>query len=592
MHDKHHIINLSPLPSTSPLFLLPLLFLGLIHFSNSHNHKLKFTTSEFTSSSSSSTSPTTYFEVTRPIPVPRKQPCSLLLLQHNFAYTYGQPPATSVYTPPSCLTQTPSLIVLEWNATCKGRQFDRIFGVWLGEVELLRVTGIVWTVQKDVTRHSLLFLQSSAFAVYLGNIVDSTYTGVYNVNVSVYFYFESNKQNQGKGQGYVPAFDSPADLILPISRSLPLNDGLWFFIQNSADIQSKEVTIPTKTYRAVVELYLSYHADYEFWYTNPPNDYISKNNLTGLPGNGAFREVRLTIDANVVGAVWPFTVIYTGGVNPLLWRPITGIGSFNLPSYDIEITPFLGNLLDGKSHTYGFGVTNGLELDVWFVDANLHLWLDQKSNTTTGNLINYDAPEFEPNTVSIFSGLDGTLTTNADRHISASSWVESSYGNITSHFSQDLHFLNFMEFSDNGNTQQVKQTIEATYNTYAETPHTVVYTEQLQQNFPLFLYTGVADVVGNNYSLVSNVSLGFNEKWINREKHSFGFVSGSLTNLQNAQGEMKVQGNWVTSGIGSAQQVYKYEGTDGCYFRQVSSSNYTILSDKSVDSSTGESCEK
>ncbi|KAJ3702195.1 hypothetical protein LUZ61_005900 [Rhynchospora tenuis] len=583
--------------ATSPLFLLPLLLLCLIPFSNSHSHKLKFTTSELTSSSSSSTSPTTYFEVTRPIPVPRTQPCSLLLLQHDFAYTYSQPPATSSYTPPSCLTRTPSLIVLEWNATCKGRQFDRIFGVWLGEVELLRsctaeprATGIAWTVQKDVTRYSSLFSQSSTFAVYLGNIVDSTYTGVYHVNVSVYFYFESNKQNQGKGQGHVPAFDSPADLILPISRSLPLNDGLWFLIQNSTDIQSKEVTIPKNTYRAVVEVYLSYHADDEFWYTNPPNDYISKNNLTGLPGNGAFREVILTIDANVVGAVWPFTVIYTGGVNPLLWRPITGIGSFNLPSYDIEITPFLGNLLDGKPRTYGFGVTNGL--DVWFVDANLHLWLDQKSNMTTGNLINYDAPDFVPNTVSIFRDLDGTFTTNADRHISASGWVESSYGNITSHFSQDLHFLNFMEFNDNGNTQQVKQTIDATYNTYAETPHTVVYTEQLQQNFPLFLYTGVADVVGDNYSLVSNVSLGFNEKWINGGKPGFGFGSGSLTNLQNAQGEMKVQDNLVTSGIGSTQQVYKYDGTDGCYFRQVSSSNYTILSDKSKDSSTaGESCE-
>ena len=94
-----------------------------------------------------------------------------------------------------------------------------------------------------------------------------------------------------------------------------------------------------------------------------------------MPGGGSFREVVVSLDGNVVGAVWPFSVIYTGGVNPLLWRPITGIGSFDLPSYDIEVTPLLGTLLDGKSHSVGFSVSNAM--NVWFVDANLHLCLGQ-----------------------------------------------------------------------------------------------------------------------------------------------------------------------------------------------------------------------
>ncbi|KAJ4768025.1 Peptide-N4-(N-acetyl-beta-glucosaminyl)asparagine amidase A [Rhynchospora pubera] len=577
--------------ANSSLFLLILLY--LIPFSNAHLPRFRFTTSPelLASNPNNSFSPTTFFEVTRPIPLPTTQQCSHLLLQHDFGYTYGKPPATSYYIPPSCLTQTPSRIVLQWHATCQGRQFDRIFGVWLGGVELLRSctaeprpNGIVWTVRKDVTRYTSLFYENSTFAVHLGNLIDSTYTGVYHVNVSVQFYFDQQRQNRLSGQHHIPAFSSPADLVLPISRSLPLNDGLWFLIQNSTDIQSKEMSIPSNAYRAVVEVYVSFHSDDEGWYMNPPNNYISKNNITGLPGNGAFREVILKLDGNVVGAVWPFTVIYTGGVNPLLWRPITGIGSFNLPSYDIEITPFLGKLLDGKPHTFGFGVTDAL--DVWYVDANLHLWLDQNTSKTMGTLIKYEAPEYAPSLVSKFRGLDGKFKTEADRIISSAGWVESSYGKIISYVAHELHFKNFMRFKGNGSMQWVNQTIHSSSSTYAKDSYTVIYTEELQQYFPLYLYSGTADKVGDTYSFVSELSLGFDQKQVVGEKGGMGFRFGSWKNLQTAQGNMKVKGNLVTSGIGSTQQVYKYEGTDGCFFRNVSSTNYTILFDKSVDSCT------
>ena len=85
------------------------------------------------------------------------------MLSHDFGFTYGKPPVVANYRfPRQCRRRGSSefsKIVLEWTATCKGRQFDRIFGVWLGGVELLRsctaeprASGIVWTVQKDVTR--------------------------------------------------------------------------------------------------------------------------------------------------------------------------------------------------------------------------------------------------------------------------------------------------------------------------------------------------------------------------------------------------------------------------------------------------------
>ncbi|KAK9269010.1 hypothetical protein L1049_000778 [Liquidambar formosana] len=234
---------------------------------------------------------TTYFEVTKPIKLPRTKPCSYLILQHDFAYTYGKPPVLAHYTPPShCPSHNFSKIVFEWKSICKGTQYDRIFGVWLGGVELLRSctaeprsTGIVWTVKKDITRYYSLLMKNQTLAVYLGNIVDSTYTGIYHANITFHFYpaeehfnyYEPNLDNTAF------AYSSPADLILPISRNLPLNDGLWFEIENSTDIESKEFKIPQNAYRAVLEVYVSFHEDDEFWYANLPNDYIAANNLTG-----------------------------------------------------------------------------------------------------------------------------------------------------------------------------------------------------------------------------------------------------------------------------------------------------------------------
>ncbi|KAL6838665.1 hypothetical protein ACP4OV_031379 [Aristida adscensionis] len=534
--------------------------------------------------------PTTYFEVDRPIRPPSGSvgPCSALLLSGTFGATYGRPPLTAAYAPPACLAAArapggpPSplaLAVLEWSADCRGRQFDRIFGVWLSGAELLRSctaeprpNGILWSVSRDVTRYEALLAQPGELAVYLGNLVDKTYTGVYHANLTLHLYFHAAPPPAPAQQQH-----QQADLIVPISRSLPLTDGQWFAIQNATDVQSKKLAIPSNTYRAVLEVFVSFHSNDEFWYTNPPNEYIQANNLSSVPGNGAFREVVVRVDGDVVGAVWPFTVIYTGGVNPLLWRPITGIGSFSLPTYDIDITPFLGKLLDSEEHDFGFGVTNAL--DVWYIDANLHLWLDHKSEKTTGSLISYDAPGLNLTVNSEFSGLDGEFVTTASRQVSATGWVKSSYGEVTTTFSQRLGYGNSNVYSENGTVQVVNQTIDSRSGVFTKDASSVLLSEEVHEVFPLYVYTGTTDQVGDEYSLISVVKLGINEKKISGGK--FGFLYSSLRNSQSARGSMKVKKNLVVSGLGMTHQVYKYVGTDGCYSRDVNSRNYTILFDRS-----------
>ncbi|CAH9143269.1 unnamed protein product [Cuscuta epithymum] len=528
---------------------------------------------------------TTYFEVTKPIKVPNTKPCSYLLLQHDFAYTYGKPPVLANYTPPSnCPSQNFSKIVLEWEATSKGRQFDRIFGVWLGGVEILRsctaeprATGIVWTVKKDITRYYPLLMGSDQIlAVYMGNLVDDTYTGVYHVNIKIHFYPYEEKSSYYSGIGS-NGFGSIADLILPVSRNLPLNDGLWFEIQNSTDISSQQVKIPQNTYRAVLEVYVSFHENDEFWFGNPPNDYIAANNLSdSLSGNGPFREVVVSLDGEVVGAVWPFTVIYTGGVNPLLWRPITAIGSFDLPSYDIEITPMLGLLLDGKSHKISFSVTNAL--NVWYIDANLHLWLDGNSEKTEGKLIEQKSFPLSFSQLSNFTGLNGSFLTESNRTIQFTGWVNSSHGVVHTKAVQDFKYSSFMIMGNKGNMQIVNQTINSQDAVYFKKSSSSIQSFESAKKFYVYMHSDQIVQGNKSYSSLANVTLGFNEKRI--KSSGSRFSTSSLRNLQKGQGSMLVKGNLVVSGLGSTQQAYHYHEDSFCYSRDIDSSNYTILHDK------------
>ncbi|MBA0668480.1 hypothetical protein Goklo_001387 [Gossypium klotzschianum] len=569
------------------LYLLPLLFLDPLFSQANLHHSKTFKSSLFSQSSANEAiSPTLFFEVTKPINLPATRPCSLTVLQHDFGFTYGKPPVLADYNFPSdCPFQEFSKIVLEWNATCKGRQFDRIFGVWLSGVELLRSctaeprpNGIFWSVKKDITRYSSLLLSNDTqtFAVYLGNIVDKTYTGVYHVNVTLYFYpaVEKPVLSKEKWGDFGSEVDSKADLIIPFSRDMPLNDGLWYEIENATDVKVKEFVIPQNVYRAVLEVYVSFHENDEFWYGNLPNEYIAANNLTDVAGNGPFREVVVSLDGEVIGAVWPFTVVYTGGINPLLWRPVSAIGSFDLPTYDIEITPFLGNLLNGKPHKLSFSVTNAL--NVWYIDANLHLWIDSKSAKTEGKLLQYDIVPLSVTSVVDFKGLNGTFITNTTRFISSTGWVKSSYGIVTTKSIQDLSYSNSMVI--NGNLQIINQTIHFNDSVYADIPAPNAVSKESLKRFLFYLYSDDIDQGNRTTFSVSNVTLEFDEKKFNDA--DAGSPSSSLRNLQKGKGVMVVKDNLVVSGVASTQQSYNYEDGNFCYSRNISSSNYTILYDE------------
>jgi len=113
-------------------------------------------------------------------------------------------------------------------------------------------------------------------------------------------------------------------------------------------------------------------------------------------------------------------------------------------------------------------VTNAL--DVWFVDANLHLWLDKKSSSgIRGKLIGHENPNLVLSVVSDFDGLNGSFVTSANRRISSSGWVESSHGRLITHSSQEFKYDNLIIVKSNGDVQIVQQAITTNMKVIVET---------------------------------------------------------------------------------------------------------------------------
>ncbi|CAI0422802.1 unnamed protein product [Linum tenue] len=555
--------------------------------------------------------PKTGFQVTKPIDVPNTVPCKQLLLQHEFGSTGhrqgGNPSVVVDYALPSrCASTAFSKIVMEWKGACNQTREDTVFGVWLGGVELLRSspaqgfnTSVAWTARKDITRYSSLLLkkQTQKLAVSFRNSGRNflDFTSVYHVTISISYYPLQHKQSHRVPNKFSLGFGSEssmADLILPISRNLESKNGLWFQIENSTDAKLKEFRIPQNAYRAVLEVYVSSHDVDKFWYSNYPSEYYNSNQFVDLYANGPFRDVVIRLDDVVVGSIWPYPVIY--GASDSIWNPIASIRSFDLPSYDVELTPFLGTLLDGGVHNLSFGIGNAAS--VWYVDANLHLWLDRKSSKTKGELVSsYSQPLDLSSTVKM-EGLIGESWVGAQRMISSQGWVNSSHGNVTTHVKQNLSYTNYMDigFDSRGNysvtveqlilsNDSVSSFVTNSVNDHYDDDHN--YSLESMKNFSLTTSDGLVLVGGDgNFVRMNNFSTGYSDEKTSYENSSSKSKASSLKDEQSGSSVWVVNNYKRLDPLQVMKQSYSYQNVDYngkvCYSRDIGSLNATIVYDK------------
>ena len=259
------------------------------------------------------------YEVRPPIVKQKSEPCSVNIAQHQFANSYWNP-YVGKYHPPECILENGidqvSQIILTLSGSVSGRQFDRVGGLWIGGSSVLRYTSAepsgapttVWTVDKDITSYASIFFKEQPIVLSLDNVVNDLYTGLFNISVTVDFYF-------GEGLQVKP------DLIVPISKSVESYG--WYQLEEKGS-HLLSLKLPNNVIKAELEFFISGHGRDEFWYGNDPEMDIPD---AGVYKGGPLKELLVHLNEELIGIDWIFPTIYTGGFNPLLWRPVVAMFS-------------------------------------------------------------------------------------------------------------------------------------------------------------------------------------------------------------------------------------------------------------------------
>ncbi|HLZ20514.1 MAG TPA: peptide-N4-asparagine amidase [Ktedonobacterales bacterium] len=441
-----------------------------------------------------------------PVSRPNTPSCTVTVVAHTFAFSYGAPYVGS-YAPPASCSGAWSKVVLDWNGTVTaGRQFDRIGALWIGGVEILRtstpepthISDTSWHVAKDVTEYTTILSQPQTVVAQVPNVVNGTYTSVIEITATLTFY--------GTSAQY-PAATHP-DQVLPISTSAT-GEG-WYYLGNPSAHASATFTLPGNLTRAYLEVYTTGHSCDEFWYGNQPDAYASAN---GLCGGTAFREIQVLVDGQMAGVAWPFPIIYTGGVNPYLWRPIPGVNAFNIPAYVVDLTPFAGVLADGHSHTISIQVANNSSY--WLTDANLLLYQNADGSATSGavtaNSIAAQATETVNQNVNQKSA---TFDTLASRTYTVTGYVKNASGAVTTTtIQQTMTFTNNQVIDLVNFLENLRGTEDVTTTTTISGPDgTTVTTQTL--SYPISMSSAFQiprQQTGDDFVLPATISQTLNE---------------------------------------------------------------------------------
>ena len=157
-------------------------------------------------------------------------------------------------------------------------------------------------------------------------------------------------------------------------------------------------------------------------------------------------------------------MIFTGGILPTLWRPVSAIGAFDQPTYKVDLTPFVPLLADGKPHVITLDVASA-EVDHsilgnWYLSGNIQVVKDHSSKPTTGSILSYSAPLYATTSITgiVTPAADGSnnvnITVDATHKLEITSKVVTGSGktNIVT-WTQSLSYSNFQSFLDDANTQ-------------------------------------------------------------------------------------------------------------------------------------------
>ncbi len=373
------------------------------------------------------------------VPRPLTKPCKVQLFENlEFADFSNK---TFSYAPPSDCHGPWSKVVFTADFTVtEGRQYDRTAQFFIDNVNVFYGTTAEprstlspsWHVERDVTDLSTIFKTAQTGEASLGNLVNSTYTGIIYADAALEFY---------PADFFAPALPVP-DVVIP----LPDQSGAATLSSTGSEL-TQEITLPTNTERLFLDVIAQSQSADEQWFLCVPNDVTGELQSCG---NTGFRETEISVDGYPAGVAPVYPWIYTGGIDPYLWAPIPGLQTLNFKPYRVDLTPFAGLFADGKQHTVSLSVYNA---DNYFlVDATLLAFLDHGSKVVEGHILSNTLsatpePVVKENLTTAGSGtISGTVSVTSARNFSISGYVRTSHGRIETTVEQRVKFSNSQQF--------------------------------------------------------------------------------------------------------------------------------------------------
>ena len=381
-----------------------------------------------------------------PVAQPNVKPCIVPLLNNAAFASFS--PATFNYAPPAACPGSWSKVILTADFTVSaGNQFDRSAWIYLGDINLFfgstaeptSTHAPSWHIERDVTDLTSALRTAQPGSALIGNIVNSADTSTIFASAQLEFFPAS------------PRDLPPATPDIVVGLSSGSNPDV---LNDTASLLTQTVNLPRNVENVYLDVFAQNQIDDEFYYLCVPN------NLSSSPvaecGNSAFRETEITIDGQPAGVAPVFPFFFTGGLDPNLWIPITGVQTLNFKPYRVDLTPFAGLLGDGNQHTVAISVFNAN--DFFNATANLLVFTDHGSREVMGGLISNNLsaapdPVVNENLTTDSSGdVTGTVSVGSNRSFTISGFVNTSHGRVETTVAQQINFLNTQTYVDNADT--------------------------------------------------------------------------------------------------------------------------------------------
>jgi hypothetical protein len=521
-----------------------------------------------------------------PVSRPNTKPCIVPLFTGQTFDVYADQYAT--YTPSACKGPWSKVVFSANFNVSDGRQFDRTAKFFLGGANIYFGTTAEpgatvspsWHVERDITNLSALLKTTQPVVLTLYNIYGEDGGVDYNGSITGSAELEFYPANFGNPAPAVP------DAVLPLDPA-----GETTALQTTTDrLTGTFPSLPRNIESAYLQLFSQSQAGDEFWYTCSPTSVASQLENCG---NTGFRETEVYVDGKAAGIAPVYPWIYTGGLDPYLWRPIAGVQTLNFKPYMVDLTPYAGVLSNGQQHTVSIGVYNANgEFDV---TGTLLLYLDHGARQVTGSVTENTLDQAPTPTViapaptTSASGITSeTSTVTSMRHFLLSGYLNTSHGRVTTTIDETVNFGNSDATSISALTEEQDITqLSGASSVTKQQIGPIVTTVEKNLSYPFTISYDFIENADGSYSQSSKS----NQQDKETETHTlFGFpiYSSSAQEQVVSSDDLAVSAaDAVTQTSASTGSYKSSDSLGGCYSEML-----TAADQKLTKISSGEGCRK